>query len=112
MLPLVHELELSGLRPEVITYRAVNSACVKGVPRRSRALLEAMLSKGLLPKVITYSALSSACVKGAMPPEPCTLGGQADQKSPARRGHRQRLVQCPRKGYDAAGAGTWKKRCT
>ncbi len=54
-----------GLEPNVVTYNATISACVKGLQwAKALELLASMDRRGLEPDVETYNATISACVKG------------------------------------------------
>merc|ERR1712137_501243 len=58
-------MKQSGVRPNVITYSALISACGKGSQtEKALEVFAEMKQSGLKPNVITYSALISACVKG------------------------------------------------
>ena len=64
-LPLFEEMQLAGIKPDVITYSALISACEKGqdLPK-ALCLCEDLQRQDITPEIVTYSALISACEKG------------------------------------------------
>ena len=66
---LLGEMQHRDIVPDVITYNAWISACVKGQQSQlALRLLDEMRHRDLVPNVITYSASISACVKGTTGP--------------------------------------------
>ncbi len=62
---LLNNLTDAGIKPNVITYTAVISACKKGgKAEEALEIFNKMLDAAITPNVITYSAVISACEKG------------------------------------------------
>ena len=65
---MLHALQRQCLVPNLITYNALISACVKGrQAKEALDVFQAMQWQGVMPDVITYNALISACAQGMQP---------------------------------------------
>lgn len=79
-----------GVRPDVITYTSVISACARArppQPEKALTLLATMRAKGLEPDLIAYTVVMDACAKGRGP-----LKKPSDTKRPSRSSMRRALA--------------------
>ena len=80
---MLQRLQLRGLRRNVITYNAANSACKTGrQPQHALHMLQKLLLRGLRQDVITYNAAISACEKGQRPQEALQLLQELQLRGP------------------------------
>ena len=57
-----------GIKPTIVTYSALISACEKGQDlTKALQLSEDLQRQGIKPTIVTYNALISACEKGEQP---------------------------------------------
>lgn len=89
-----------GVRPDVITYTSVISACARArppQPEKALALLATMRAKGLEPDLVTYTVVMDACAKGRGP-----LKKPTDAKRPSRSSMRRALAASASASTDAS----------
>ena len=103
----LHDLQLRGLLPDVVTYSAAISPCEKGQkqPQRAKHRWHDWQLRGLLQDVVTYSVAISPCEKGPKQPQRAMHRWQAAGPRPtAGRGHPPRGHQRMREGPGATGS--------